>query len=111
VTVPAKNFRPEPNVDSAVILIDDISKKFFKTPQNKGFSSEIDPKIFFKLVKTGFAHKRKVLIGNLSEIIPRETLDNVWISCGLDPKVRAEEIPLTTWGKMLEILTALHIIL
>jgi 16S rRNA A1518/A1519 N6-dimethyltransferase RsmA/KsgA/DIM1 with predicted DNA glycosylase/AP lyase activity len=29
MTVKSKYFSPEPNVDSAIILIDDISKKFF----------------------------------------------------------------------------------
>jgi 16S rRNA (adenine1518-N6/adenine1519-N6)-dimethyltransferase len=103
VTVPAKNFRPAPNVDSAVILIDEITDSFF--------NEKIHKTAFFSLVKAGFAHKRKVLIGNLSEIIPRETLDKLWITCGLDPKVRAEEISIETWGKMLAELTALGVIL
>ncbi|MDB5259587.1 MAG: hypothetical protein JWO73_795 [Candidatus Taylorbacteria bacterium] len=99
VTVPARNFRPAPNVDSAVILIDKITNSFF--------SQNISKLAFFRIVKAGFAHKRKVLIGNLSEIIPREILDKVWITCGLDQKVRAEEIRVETWGKMLLELTAL----
>lgn len=112
VTVPARNFRPEPNVDSAVILIDNISTRFFDNMAlNMGIPGRADGTgelvgDFFKLVKTGFAHKRKVLIGNLSEIAPRETLEKVWITCGLDVKVRAEEISLENWGKMLVLLTA-----
>ncbi|MDP3962455.1 MAG: 16S rRNA (adenine(1518)-N(6)/adenine(1519)-N(6))-dimethyltransferase RsmA [bacterium] len=52
-SVPRKFFRPIPNVDSAVLLIEDISKKFFVN---------LNEKSFFIALKTGFAHKRKVLI-------------------------------------------------
>ncbi|MEY2664411.1 MAG: dimethyladenosine transferase, rRNA (adenine1518-N6/adenine1519-N6)-dimethyltransferase [Candidatus Parcubacteria bacterium] len=109
VTVPAKNFRPEPNVDSAVILIDNISNTFFDTISDEKSDKMAINKAFFALVKKGFAHKRKVLIGNLSEYIDRELLEKVWKECGLSEKVRAEEISLEIWGKMLKILTAFGI--
>jgi 16S rRNA (adenine1518-N6/adenine1519-N6)-dimethyltransferase len=109
VTVPAKNFRPEPNVDSAVILIDNISRAFFDNMALNMDNKEIVAS-FFKLVKTGFAHKRKVLIGNLSQIIPRDVLENLWTTCGFNPKVRAEEISVENWGKMLVFLTAHKVI-
>ncbi len=54
--VPRGAFVPAPNVDSAVLVIDDISKDFFK---------KVSEKDFFKVVKTGFAHKRKLLGTNL----------------------------------------------
>lgn len=92
-TVSKRHFRPVPKVDSAVILIDSISKHFF-------FEHNIAIPSFFRAVKAGFAHKRKVLIGNLGSIAPRETLDKLWIDCGLDPKVRAEDISLETWGSV-----------
>jgi 16S rRNA A1518/A1519 N6-dimethyltransferase RsmA/KsgA/DIM1 with predicted DNA glycosylase/AP lyase activity len=59
-SVPRKFFRPIPNVDSAVLLIENISKNFFT-------ESQISEKTFFEVIKTGFAHKRKVLIKNLEE--------------------------------------------
>ncbi len=58
-SVPRKFFRPMPHVDSAVLLIDDISKNFL----------EHDEKNFFQVLKAGFAHKRKVVIKNLEEKI------------------------------------------
>lgn len=91
--VSKRYFRPVPKVDSAIILIDSISKNFFS-------EQKITIPAFFRAVKAGFAHKRKVLIGNLSAIAPRETLDNLWTTCGLDPKVRAEDISLETWGSI-----------
>jgi 16S rRNA (adenine1518-N6/adenine1519-N6)-dimethyltransferase len=85
VTVPARNFNPVPNVDSAVLYVSDISKKFFTNV------AEAD---FFKVVKAGFAHKRKVLIRNLG--ISNEG----WEKTGLPAKVRAEELTLEQWGTL-----------
>jgi len=50
-------FSPSPKVDSAIIAINNISHKNFKTKQEED--------IFFELIKNGFAHKRKVLRKNL----------------------------------------------
>ena len=84
-TVPARNFNPVPNVDSAVLYIGDISKKFFKN---------LTEELFFKVVKLGFAHKRKVLVRNLG--ISNEQ----WAETGLPAKIRAEELTLEQWGKI-----------
>lgn len=110
VTVPARNFRPEPNVDSAVILIDNISHAFFDN-MAQNIDKYIVMSSFFTLVKTGFAHKRKVLISNLREKVPKELLLELWTTCGLNEKARAEEISLENWGKMLDFLTAHKVIL
>jgi 16S rRNA (adenine1518-N6/adenine1519-N6)-dimethyltransferase len=55
------SFNPPPTVDSAVIKIDDISQEFFK-------SSNISSAAAFAIIKSGFAHKRKLLIRNLESI-------------------------------------------
>lgn len=56
--VEKENFSPKPKVDSAILLVDNISKSFF---------DEITEEKFFEIIKTGFAHKRKMLIANLKE--------------------------------------------
>lgn len=94
VTVPSKFFRPIPNVDSAVLVIDQISKDFFKNP-------EIDEKYFFEILKTGFAHKRKVLIKNLEDKIPRITLDKIWESENIAKDIRAENLSPEMWKKII----------
>ena len=53
--VEKENFSPKPKVDSAILLVDNISRVFFK---------EISEEKFFKVIKTGFAHKRKLLKKN-----------------------------------------------
>lgn len=81
-TVKAGNFSPAPKVDSAIISIENISKKF-----SNGFSE----REFFKILKAGFAHKRKQLVGTLG--LDVETLRRA----GIAPKARPEELGLKDW--------------
>ena len=102
-TVPARFFRPIPNVDSALLYIDNISKDFF-TAENIA----IDEKSFFEVVKTGFAHKRKVLIKNLESLLKntsekqtveafKEKIRALWQNKGFSSTIRAEELSLNDW--------------
>ncbi len=89
--VPAECFNPPPSVDSAIILIENISRHFF---------SAISEENFFKVVKAGFASKRKVLSGNLKGIIPDASA--VLAHIGLPEKVRAEDVALKEWRSIVE---------
>lgn len=111
MTVKAKYFSPQPKVDSAIILIENISKEFFKD------FSEAD---FFRIVKAGFAHKRKMLVNNLGEALKgvalrgdkrqsRDTTSRLSITafvreiltqCGINEKARAEDLSLSQWRKI-----------
>lgn len=90
-SVPRKFFRPIPNVDSAVLMIQHISKSFFE---------KIDEKYFFEVLKAGFAHKRKVVIRNLEEKIPKAVLETIWEKEKLPKDLRAENISLEVWKKI-----------
>lgn len=83
------NFSPPPSVDSAILLIENISKKFF---------DEFDEGAFFKVVKAGFSSKRKFLANNLS-VFGKEAVLQAFEVCGLSAKVRAEDVPLEKWKK------------
>ena len=87
--VPAEMFNPVPEVDSAVILIDKISKKFF---------DGVDEEKFFALLKKGFGQKRKMLINNLSlkDEAGRKILD----VCGIPQTARAENLSLSQWKSL-----------
>ncbi|MBU0723229.1 ribosomal RNA small subunit methyltransferase A [Patescibacteria group bacterium] len=87
--ISARNFSPEPKVDSAILLIDKISKKNFQSPQMEA--------LFFQLVKTGFAHKRKLLARNLEELFTKEKIEKAFLSCEIPNKIRAEKVPLEKW--------------
>jgi 16S rRNA (adenine1518-N6/adenine1519-N6)-dimethyltransferase len=80
--VPAGYFSPAPKVDSAVIKISGISKKFFK---------DIGEKKFFEIVKKGFSQKRKMLINNL------KVQKSDFTACNIDKKARAENLSLAQW--------------
>lgn len=81
-TVARDNFQPMPKVDSAVLLIDGISKDFF---------ADLSENRFFDLVKKGFSAKRKMLKGNLA--LSEETL----AVCDIPIKARAENLSLEQW--------------
>lgn len=87
-TVPAELFTPKPRVDSAILLIEDISKDFFKHAEEDRF---------FEILKTGFAQKRKKLIGNLSAMISREKLRDLFEKLEIHENARAEELTLSKW--------------
>jgi 16S rRNA (adenine1518-N6/adenine1519-N6)-dimethyltransferase len=83
--VPARYFSPAPKVDSAVILISEISRKTFQ-------ESGINEEKFWEIVKAGFSHKRKMLSGNLKSVV------NVSGGAFLTYKdKRAEDLALKDW--------------
>lgn len=91
--VPARYFTPAPKVDSAILSIENIS--------NKNFSSKISEKHFFEVVRSGFAHKRKFLAGNLKEIFVEKTI-TVLEKAGVPQNARAEDLSLEQWLSIAE---------
>ncbi|MHB1316594.1 MAG: 16S rRNA (adenine(1518)-N(6)/adenine(1519)-N(6))-dimethyltransferase RsmA [Minisyncoccota bacterium] len=82
------SFFPIPNVDSAIIHIADISKDNFK---------DISINNFFENIKTGLAHKRKLLISNLSGIYSKDTLSRAFEELSLPLNVRGEDMDIDSW--------------
>ena len=82
------HFSPPPSVDSAILVIDNISKRFF---------DDISEEKFFALVHAGFASKRKMLAGNLSRTINKKTVSAAFAPCGIPEKARAEDVRLSEW--------------
>ncbi len=90
-----ENFSPEPKVDSAILLIDNISKNFFQ---------EITESDFFELVKEGFSHKRKVLVANLKNLTQKNNRDikNIFEELKISEKIRAEDLKIEDWKNILK---------
>jgi len=86
------NFNPPPSVDSAILLIENISRDFF---------NGIDEVKFFEIVKKGFSSKRKLLAGNLSGYGKDKVLD-AFSQCGIPEKARAEDVALDQWKCLAE---------
>jgi 16S rRNA (adenine1518-N6/adenine1519-N6)-dimethyltransferase len=80
--VPARYFSPAPKVDSSILEIKNISRKVFE-------KNAINEEKFWKIVKKGFAHKRKKLSSNLKGIIPNDS--------PVVQEKRAEDLSLLDW--------------
>jgi len=121
--VPARYFSPQPKVDSAIIAIKNISRKIFETPpfliqtpprpspKGRGkFTTfpfggglegvNLNEAKFWKIVKVGFAHKRKKLSSNLKSL---KNLHPIGKTYGVTYGVvelggkRAEDLSLSDW--------------
>ncbi|MFA6254236.1 MAG: 16S rRNA (adenine(1518)-N(6)/adenine(1519)-N(6))-dimethyltransferase RsmA [Candidatus Paceibacterota bacterium] len=94
-TVPAGAFDPKPNVDSAILLIANISRKFFAgNPLVAG--DNLSEKKFFGMLKKGFSQKRKLLRGNL------EIGEEILQVCNIPVKARAENLTIENWKCLIE---------
>lgn len=91
------SFRPVPNVDSAVIKL---------VPNPPTGKHERDA--LFKLIKAGFASKRKQLAGTLAGKlgIERKDILAIFSQEGLDPGIRPERLTLAQWETLLNRLKA-----
>jgi 16S rRNA (adenine1518-N6/adenine1519-N6)-dimethyltransferase len=81
--IPPKFFTPPPKVESAVIKID----------RRKAPAVELeDERLFFKIIKSAFGQRRKIISNSLKSIInqPKEFL----LKIGIDPMKRAEEFTI-----------------
>ena len=88
-TVSRRLFSPSPEVDSAVIAIENISRKNFKNKKQE--------EQFFTLLKTGFGQKRKVLMKNLRSVAEEKKIESAFTKCNINEKSRAENLSRDDW--------------
>jgi 16S rRNA (adenine1518-N6/adenine1519-N6)-dimethyltransferase len=86
------SFNPIPSVDSAVLQINNISKDRFDNAYHEA--------MFFKVIHAGFAHKRKLLVSNLKQVFPDTDFLALCEEFEVNPKERAENIPIATWVRI-----------
>lgn len=89
-TVPAECFYPKPKVVSSIILLSDISDKFFK-------NNKIDQKLFFSTLKSAFSQKRKLITNTLKNIADKNSIELALKSAGLKKTARPQEVSLKQW--------------
>jgi 16S rRNA (adenine1518-N6/adenine1519-N6)-dimethyltransferase len=91
-TVGKASFYPAPKVDSAVLRIKDIGKKY---------PDDDYPKIF-RLIKIGFSAKRKKLVNNLSAglRLPKDEILAKLSFAGIGADVRAEDLGVEEWVRL-----------
>jgi 16S rRNA (adenine1518-N6/adenine1519-N6)-dimethyltransferase len=88
--VPAELFTPPPKVDSQILVLERRPIPLF---------SDVNPKDFFRVVKAGFAQRRKTLLNSLSSGLHTER-DQVIKWCeaaGIEPGRRPQTLSLEEW--------------
>lgn len=91
-TVPPESFWPAPKVDSAVVHVDLVD----------GLTLDVDEKQFMRLVKFGFAQKRKQLKNTLAAGLHVEParIEQVLAEVGIATTARAQELSLNEWQRL-----------
>ena len=90
--VPPTVFLPRPNVDSALVEI-----VRHAVPLDPG----VDRGLLFRLVRTGFAKRRKMLRGAMAGTVTPEQ----FVSAGIDPTARAEELSVHDWIRLAHVVS------
>ncbi len=83
--IPAACFFPEPDVDSACLVLN-------RRPTPLLAPEEWE--IFKKIVKRAFSQRRKMMLKLLKQDWPKETLENAFIELNISPQERAEKVSL-----------------
>jgi 16S rRNA (adenine1518-N6/adenine1519-N6)-dimethyltransferase len=88
--VPAELFTPPPKVDSQILTL-----TYHETPRFPG----VDTKLFFRIVKAGFAQRRKTLLNSLSAglQLSREKTTELLDNAKIAPSTRAQNLSLDDW--------------
>jgi 16S rRNA (adenine1518-N6/adenine1519-N6)-dimethyltransferase len=87
--VSAAVFMPRPNVESVIVGIDRLAAPAVD-PGEVGFDR------LFKVVRAGFAHRRKMLRRSLLGVVEVEAFE----AAGIDPTARAEDLDVVAWGRL-----------
>jgi 16S rRNA (adenine1518-N6/adenine1519-N6)-dimethyltransferase len=94
--VPATCFRPMPQVESTVVIV---------TPLTRPRVPVVDETVFFKVVRGGFAHRRKALLNSLKD----EGFDGASAAAalrqaGIDSRRRAETLSIGEFASLANLL-------
>lgn len=97
IFVPAKLFTPPPKVDSLVLHIE---------RQPHIATEDLDKKSFMRLVKSGFAGKRKTLRNSVSAgmHLDKPTTEALLARAGIDAGRRAQELTIEQWHALHKVL-------
>jgi 16S rRNA (adenine1518-N6/adenine1519-N6)-dimethyltransferase len=100
--VPKTAFYPQPKVDSAIIKLTPIPVIAIRQLAEKPCPPKLQRRresYFFKVVKAGFSHPRKLLISNLNQTlkIPKEQLQDIFFHFKLKSNIRPSELSIFDW--------------
>jgi 16S rRNA (adenine1518-N6/adenine1519-N6)-dimethyltransferase len=91
--IPARLFKPEPKVDSQVVLLERRTQPLF---------NELNTDSFFRVAKAGYSERRKKLRSSLAGGlgISKAEADNLLRQAGIDGNLRAQELSLEQWHSL-----------
>ena len=97
--VPAALFTPAPKVDSRILVLKRRAEPLFK---------DVDEKKFFRLVKAGYATRRKTLLNSLGAGLRqgKAATEALLATANIDPGLRAQALDLEDWHRLY--LAAMH---
>jgi 16S rRNA (adenine1518-N6/adenine1519-N6)-dimethyltransferase len=96
--VPASSFFPAPKVDSAVVRLYPLAAPPVECKNHK---------FLRKVIKAGFAQRRKMLRNALTSLaIPQEQINDIFKELRFDPQVRAETLSLQQFALLTDALPA-----
>lgn len=91
--VPAALFEPPPKVDSQILIMKRRPAPLF---------TDVEPRQFFRLVRAGFAQRRKTLLNSLGSglHLDRQEAEQLLESAGIEANRRAQALSLDEWHQL-----------
>jgi 16S rRNA (adenine1518-N6/adenine1519-N6)-dimethyltransferase len=86
-------FWPRPKVQSVVVKLRPLPSPRIPI---------LDEKLFKKIVRAAFSSRRKMLANSLCSLFPKEKIEEVLKTSGIDGKRRAETLSLEEFGRLTE---------
>ena len=104
ILVPREFFTPPPKVDSQVVVLKSREHNLIKIFNSKN-NCEVSEREFFRIVKAGFAAKRKKIAKSLSAnlAISKERTAEILEKCEISPDLRAQDLEIKEWLKIAKI--------
>jgi 16S rRNA (adenine1518-N6/adenine1519-N6)-dimethyltransferase len=95
--IPAACFFPEPDVDSACIVLNRRVVPLLSSDESE---------IFKKIVKRAFSQRRKMMLKLLKQDWPKEKLESAFAELNISPQERAEKVSLEQFVNLTKLLAA-----
>ena len=104
IEVPREFFTPPPKVDSQVVVLETREQNLIEIFNSKN-NCEISEREFFRIVKAGFAAKRKKIAKSLSAnlAISKEQAAEILEKCEVSPDLRAQDLEIEEWLKIAKV--------
>jgi len=96
-SIPARDFRPAPKVDSAIVRLNKI--------RTSGARGTPDVQTYYKFIKILFSHPRKTILNNLSSVKDREKLKEILKKQGIKENARPQDLSVEKIRDLFPVLT------